>query len=94
MARAAMNRLRKELNEITKSPNEHVSFLGPVSDENLMHWRATLCGPRDSPYDGCEWEIDIRIPDEYPLKPPVMTFKTPVCHPNVHPKVHPSPSSR
>lgn len=86
-SRAAASRLNKELIEYNRAPNPSLSHLGPISDDNLLHWTATLLGPRDSPYEGCSWEIDIQIPDEYPRVPPVMMFKTPVCHPNVHPKV-------
>lgn len=35
------------------------------------------------------WKLDISIPDRYPLHPPIIKFKTPVCHPNIHFKVNP-----
>ena len=43
---------------------------------------------------GGRWKLDISIPDTYPLHPPIIKFKTPVCHPNIHFKVNPllSPS--
>lgn len=30
------------------------------------------------------WQLDIVVPDNYPLSPPRCTFSTPICHPNVH----------
>lgn len=30
------------------------------------------------------WILDIQIPPNYPNSAPTITFKTPICHPNVH----------
>ncbi|KAA8902580.1 ubiquitin-conjugating enzyme/RWD-like protein, partial [Sphaerosporella brunnea] len=81
---SAPKRLIKELAEYANNPNPVLASLGPVSDEDLLHWRAELLGPQGSMYQGCKYTIDIQIPDAYPLVPPTMTFTTPCCHPNVH----------
>jgi peroxin-4 len=85
---AASKRLIKELAEHQNDPNPHLGRLGPVDDDDLMHWTAELLGPRDTPYEGCRWEIDIKISERYPQEPPEMRFKTPCCHPNVHLEVY------
>lgn len=84
----ATRRLLKELSENQAHPNPCLARLAPVSDEDLTHWRAILLGPPHSLYEGCRWEIDIRVPDQYPHVPPEMRFITPCCHPNVHLKVY------
>lgn len=38
-------------------------------------------GAEGSPYEGGRFEIDIRMPEEYPFSPPIMRFITPVYHP-------------
>ncbi|TGZ82729.1 ubiquitin-conjugating enzyme [Ascodesmis nigricans] len=83
---AASRRLIKELTDFNKKRPSHLISLHPVDESDLTHWTATLRGPQDTPYEGGEWEIDIKIPDNYPNAPPLMVFVTPVCHPNVHPK--------
>jgi len=83
----AARRLIHELKQYESSENTNVASLGPISDTDLLHWEAVLLGPPGTPYEGCKWNIDIKIPERYPSVPPIMTFKTPCCHPNVHLKV-------
>jgi ubiquitin-conjugating enzyme E2 D/E len=47
---------KEDLGEITLSPNE----------ANIFAWKATLPGPKGSPYEGGVFEVDIRIPEDYP----------------------------
>lgn len=56
---------------------------GPISDDNIQKWKATIIGPIDSPYEGGHFELDITIPDAYPLRPPSCRFVTQIFHPNV-----------
>ncbi len=53
-----------------------------------------LCvqGPADTPFAGGCFELAIRVPEQYPLVPPTMSFKTKIFHPNVHFKVSMLPS--
>lgn len=41
-------------------------------------------GPTDTPYHGGVFELSITVPEQYPLVPPVVKFKTRLFHPNVH----------
>jgi hypothetical protein len=46
---------------------EDLGALSLVPNEsNIFSWRATLPGPAGSPYEGGEFEVDIRIPEDYP----------------------------
>ena len=82
----ALKRLTHELSQLSSSPNEAVLHLGPSSDSDLFYWEAVLKGPRDpsSPYYGGLWLLSINVPNNYPLSPPKIAFKTTICHPNVH----------
>jgi len=53
-----------------------------VNDDN-NHLKGTFKGPPDTPYEGGRYSVDIRIPNEYPFRPPVMKFETRIWHPNV-----------
>ncbi len=46
-------------------------------DDNMYHWKAILNGPDDSLYAGYRFELDIKLPNEYPFKPPIIKFITP-----------------
>ncbi|KAF3931992.1 hypothetical protein ABW20_dc0102947 [Dactylellina cionopaga] len=81
---SASRRLILELSKIRQEKNPALSYLAPVDDSDLYHWRAGLRGTPDSPYEGGIWELDIVIPDNYPLGPPTVQFVTKMCHPNVH----------
>jgi len=83
----ASKRLLKEIKDYEKSPNPVLASLGPIDDDDLLHWSAVLLGSAGTIYESCQWTIDIQIPEQYPHKPPLMVFKTPCCHPNVHLKV-------
>ena len=66
---AANGRLRKELNEVGKvykSSGVSASAVG----EDLRHLKGKINGPESTCYEGGIFEIDIRIPKQYPFEPP------------------------
>ncbi|KXZ45574.1 hypothetical protein GPECTOR_53g160 [Gonium pectorale] len=41
-------------------------------------------GPKDTPFEGGQFELVINVPEQYPLQPPSVRYRTRIFHPNVH----------
>lgn len=79
-----IKRLLNELRAYQTDPNDALVHLGPIHDDELLHWTAVMRGQPGTAYEEGLWLLDIVIPPNYPLSPPTITFRTPICHPNVH----------
>ena len=77
------SRVQREINQIEK--NKHLTGISikPCEDDVWFHLCATIGGPVDTPYEEGTFQIDIRVPQNYPFEPPEMQFITKVWHPNI-----------
>jgi ubiquitin-conjugating enzyme E2 D len=75
-------RLNKELCDMIKNPPANCSA-GSI-DDDVFEWRATLLGPKNSPYEGGSFKMKIHFPSNYPFKPPKINFETKIYHPNIN----------
>ncbi|XP_074642731.1 ubiquitin-conjugating enzyme E2 L3-like [Tubulanus polymorphus] len=81
---AATRRLNKELEELRKTANQ--VFRDIIVDEsNVLNWQGLIV-PDHPPYNKGSFKIEIVFPAEYPFKPPKITFKTKIYHPNIDEK--------
>lgn len=74
-------RIQKELAEIQSDQHSKI-FVQPCGDD-MFHLKGKFTGPPDTPYEGGSYAVDIKIPNEYPFRPPIMRFDTKLWHPNV-----------
>jgi ubiquitin-protein ligase len=74
------NRLSQN-SELARNPPDGVS-VGLGEDENIFHWDLLIVGPPDTLYEGGFFNAKLDFPPDFPNAPPVMTFKTPIWHPN------------
>lgn len=74
-------RLAKEYKQLQEENNENLAAY-PL-DDNLTKWNIYIRGPEDTPYEGGLFHGILSIGEEYPLKPPSLTFKTKIFHPNI-----------
>ena len=77
---AVIRRLGAELGEIEQN---HDPFRIAVDEDSITHWTAVITGPTDTPFHGGSFLVDLIFPSEYPFVPPLVTFRTPIFHPNV-----------
>eukprot|EP00878_Enallax_costatus_P001909 GHUV01002070.1.p1 GENE.GHUV01002070.1~~GHUV01002070.1.p1 ORF type:complete len:195 (+),score=50.75 GHUV01002070.1:456-1040(+) len=78
---ALSGRIAKELKEIESDKASGVTAL--VVNDNLQQLLGSVPGPKDTPYEGGVFKVDIQLDSQYPFAPPKMKFTTRVWHPNV-----------
>ncbi|KAK4415510.1 putative ubiquitin-conjugating enzyme E2 37 [Sesamum alatum] len=88
MAHAARLNLRmqKELKLLLTDPPPGASFPSLSDDSSvssLTSIDALFQGPEGTVYAGGVFKIKIQIPGRYPFQPPIVTFTTPIYHPNI-----------
>ena len=82
----AMKKIKEEFEHMNRSPNPNIGVtVGLPDPNNIFVWRATLTGPKDSSYKGGVFILNIIFPNDYPMHPPEVCFKTPIYHVNVNP---------
>ena len=81
-SQAVIKRLHREILDLGRQPPEGCSS-GPMNDKDLFLWQAWIQGPEDTPYSGGIFFLSITFPQEYPFKPPTVTFDTKIFHPNI-----------
>lgn len=52
--------------------------------QSAYEWKAFIYGPDDTAWEGGVFRLTMKFPDEYPNKPPVVKFLTPMFHPNIY----------
>jgi ubiquitin-conjugating enzyme (huntingtin interacting protein 2) len=77
-----LKRVKKEAAELSNDSDSAGVSAKPMG-EDMKRWKGTISGPKDTPYDGGTFVIDIELTSGYPFQPPKMKFDTKVWHPNV-----------
>ena len=84
----AMQQVRKEFQDIQNNPILNIgATVGLPNPTNIMEWDCSMTGPQDTPFAGGLFFLRIKFPDNYPEKPPEVSFITPIYHLNVNHKV-------
>eukprot|EP00756_Hemistasia_phaeocysticola_P011135 Hpha_TRINITY_DN15091_c0_g1::TRINITY_DN15091_c0_g1_i1::g.126045::m.126045/K10580/UBE2N, BLU, UBC13; ubiquitin-conjugating enzyme E2 N len=74
-------RIVKETEKLAKEPPEGIS--AAPSRENPRYFQIAVQGPSSSAYEGGVFNLELFLPEEYPMVPPKVRFLTRIWHPNV-----------
>lgn len=83
MSSSRTRRIAKEVADIHSDDLSNIKAVPVGNGEDLTHLKGSFKGPPGTPYEGGTYTIDVKIPNDYPFRPPVMKFDTKVWHPNV-----------
>eukprot|EP01137_Pigoraptor_chileana_P027398 Opistho-2@9952 len=81
MASSAARRLAKELQDVNAMDLKTIRNV-EVDEANILNWEVLLV-PETAPYNKGAFKVSLQFLPEYPFKPPKVTFKTKIYHPNV-----------
>ncbi len=75
-------RITRETQKLATEPVEGVISAVP-SETNFRHFLVKMAGPPSSPYAGGVFSLELFLPDDYPMSPPKVLFRTKIYHPNI-----------
>ena len=80
----AIKILNEEFKDLNKSPIYNIGVtVGLINKDNIFEWRFTLLGPKETSYELGMFYGKIIFSEDYPKMGPIISFITPIYHPNV-----------
>ena len=79
---SAIIHLQRQLKDLRKHP---VGGFRVEPESNVYVWTVWFVGPKETPYEGGVFKATLKFPEEFPMKPPVLTINSEFWHPNVYP---------
>ena len=89
MAGLCAPRLKRELTDQRKINSDPVArakqdiIIDVPDTDHIFNWVAIIEGPKDTPFEGGKFKVNIKVPSDYPMVPPTASFETKIFHPNV-----------
>merc|ERR1719409_1881187 len=85
----AIKRLQREQVSFAKQQDSDGGLFVIFDDDMAPHKAiALVMGPNGSPFEGGFYFFEMAFPDEYPLKPPMLDFKTSDGRVRIHPNLY------
>lgn len=85
----ALKKLQTELKSNSQINSDISNEVDAVScgliDDDYFKWSVMFQGPENTLYEGGLFSAEIDFPEDYPLNPPTMHFKSKMWHPNIYP---------
>ena len=78
---ALTTRIIKETEKLQKEAPPGIC--AAPTKENPRYFKVVIAGPPQSSYEGGIFNLELFLPEEYPMVPPKIRFMTKIYHPNV-----------
>merc|ERR1712179_480074 len=52
-------------------------------ENNARYFKIVVDGPKESPYEGGNFNMELFLPEDYPMTAPKVRFTTKIYHPNI-----------
>jgi ubiquitin-protein ligase len=78
------SRIRNELSRTQAEDTGAEIYVYLPNEQKMDHWCAFIDGPDKTPYEGHSYQLDIKLPEQYPFHPPKIKFITKIFHPNIN----------
>lgn len=78
---ALPRRIIKETERLISDPVPGITAF--PDESNLRAFTVSMDGPDSSPYEKGVFELELYLPDDYPMCPPKVRFLTKIYHPNI-----------
>ena len=80
----AIKILNEEFKDLSNCPIYNIGVtVGLINEDNIFEWRFTLLGPKETSYELGTFYGKIIFSEDYPEMRPIISFITPIYHPNV-----------
>ncbi|CAB3374754.1 Hypothetical predicted protein [Cloeon dipterum] len=84
MANIAAQRIKREFREVVTSEEvQRCAIKLELVNDSFTELRGEIGGPPDTPYEGANYVLEIKVPETYPFNPPKVRFVTKIWHPNI-----------
>lgn len=74
-------RIIKETARLARDPVPGIEVV--QNEQNKRHFYIKLDGPQNTPYENGIFQLELFLPNTYPMEPPKVRFMTKIYHPNV-----------
>ena len=58
-------------------------IIGKPVEDNIRHLAVVIDGPPQTMYENGKFNLEVYFPDDYPMVPPKILFRTKIYHPNI-----------
>lgn len=81
MAGGLPRRITKETFRLKQEPVPGIE--ANPDESNARYFHVNVEGPKESPYEGGCFKLELFLPEEYPMSAPKVRFMTKIYHPNI-----------
>ncbi|XP_068714263.1 ubiquitin-conjugating enzyme E2 N-like [Montipora capricornis] len=81
MSAGLPRRITKETQRLLAEPVPGIHAI--PSEQNARYFKVSIEGPSQSPYENGVFNLELFLPEEYPMAAPKVRFMTKIYHPNI-----------